>query len=105
MKQNIKVAKELIKLAKSLIADDKNKIKNEYGNFSKESPDKRKELLQQAVKEIKSGGIIPGYGAYAMECIEGWLDSGVLTNDQLYVIKDILNMFDGQFLYTLIIKS
>jgi hypothetical protein len=46
MKQNIKIAKELVKLAKSLIADDKNKMKNEYDNFLKESPDKRKELLQ-----------------------------------------------------------
>ena len=97
-----RISKELLKIAREINATEYDDFKRLTQGFDKKNKQQRYDILQIAVDKVKNGRM--GVADLAFQFIDGLLDSNSLSDDQLYIVKDILNMFEGQFLYNLIVR-
>ena len=96
-----RISRQLLKIAREINATEYDDFTRLTMEFDKGTKQQRYDILQIAVDKVKSR---IGAADLAFQFIDGLLDANCLSDDQLYIVKDILNMFDGQFLYNLIIR-
>ena len=96
-----RISRELINIAREINATDYGDFTRLTIGFDKGTKQQRYDILQIAVDKVKSR---IGAADLAFQFINGLLEANCLSDDQLYIVKDILNMFDGQFLYNLIVN-